>query len=248
MLIDFPVRVPYTTAPNMVRNSGPVINRNPDLAYIGQKNQELAKYGHDLWAELPEASELIKQATKQLGLLETTKIVNFALQIQEDVAVMHQGRLVAICFCFPSSWIPRERIGQSLTDIHTPVADGDKLRQMSQRIAETMADPAQGSFRRHVWTISNSGDLSQHPANKSNLVPASVDDLWFRLETQTTMPLGDGKSSVFFVNVETKSLSEIWTNSLHRDLVMNSINSMTESVLTYKNLHNIKRLLNELVT
>lgn len=245
MLIDFPVRVPYTTAPNMVRNTGSIISKEPRLDYIRQKNQELTKYGSELWAELPGASLLIQQATQELGLVETSSIVNFALQIEEDVAVMHQGRLVAICFCFPSSWVPRERIGLTLTDIHQPVADGDKLRQMSQRIAETMADPAQGSFRRTVWTIANSGELSQHPRNKSTTVPKDIDDLWFRLETQTTMPLGDGESSVFFVRVETEPLSVVWSDMFKRQTLLASVNSMTDAVLEYKNLHYIREILNK---
>ncbi len=245
MPIEFPVRVPYTTAPNMVRNTGPVINSNPRLDYIRQKQHELNLHGSDLWAELPGASLLIRQATQQLGLVPTSSIVNFALQIEEDVAVMHHGRLVAICFCFPSSWIPHERIGMLLTNIHAPVADGDKLRQMSQRIAKTMADPAQGSFRRHVWTIATSGALSQHPATKSDRVPVGIEDLWFRLETQTTMPLGDGESSVFFVRVETEPLTVIWHDSEKRNTLLESVNSMTDAVLTYKNLHQVKELLNK---
>lgn len=245
MPIEFPVRVPYITAPNMVRNTGSIISKEPRLDYIRQKNLELTRYGNDLWAELPGSNLLIQQATQKLGLVETSSIVNFALQIEEDVAVMHHGRLVAICFCFPSSWIPRDRIGQTLTDIHGPVADGDRLRQMSQRIAETMANTAQGSFRRHVWTVSNSGELSQHPATKSNTVPVGIDDFWFRLETQTTMPLGDGASSVFFVRVETEPLSAIWSDLEKRNTLMDSINSMTDAVLDYKHLHHVKELLNK---
>jgi Protein of unknown function (DUF3445) len=248
MPIEFPVRVPYTTAPNMVRNTGVVINPEPRQDYIRQKHHELNLRGNDLWAELPGASLLIRQATNQLGLVETSSIVSFALQIEEDVAVMFHGRLVAICFCFPSSWIPRERIGMTLTDIHSPVADGDKLQAMSQRIAETMADPAQGSFRRHVWTISNSGALSQHPANKSDRVPNTIDDLWFRLETQTTMPLGDGDSSLFFVRVQTEPLTVIWKDTEKRQTLLDSVNSMTDNVLEYKNLHYIKELLNKKMT
>jgi hypothetical protein len=243
MPIEFPVRVPYTTAPNMVRNTGPIIKKDLNLKYIRQKNLELTKYGSDLWAELPGSSLLIQQATRELGLVETSNIVNFALQIEEDVAIMFEGRLIAICFCFPSSWIPKQRIGMSLTDIHAPVADGDRLRQMSQRIAETIADPAQGSFRRHVWTISNSGELSQHPKNKSDRLINAIDDLWFRLETQTTMPLDDGKSSVFFVRVETEPLQTFWNNPEQQEIIKASINSMTDSVLDYKNLRSIKQLL-----
>ena len=245
MHLEFPVRIPYTTAPNMVRNSGPAFRQEPRQHYIRQKHQELQTHGTDLWAQLPEAEDLIKQATTQLGLVPTSNIVNFALQIEEDVAVMHQGKLAAICFCFPSSWIPAERIGMELARIHDPVADGDRLRRMSQRIAETMADPEQEGFRRHVWTITNSGELSQHPKVKNTQTPVSIDDLWFRLETQTTMPIGDGISSLFFVRVETEPLSKIWNDLDKRATLLDSINSMSDAVLTYKNLHHVKELLNQ---
>ena len=243
MPIEFPVRVPYTTAPNMVRNTGPLFNIDPDPSYIRQKHQELERHGTDLWAQLPEAATLIGQASRELNLVETTNIVNLALQIQEDVAVMHQGHLAAICFCFPSSWIPGQRVGMSLMSIHEPVADGDRLRSVSQRIAETMADPGQGSFRRHVWTITNSGELSQHPSSKSQHIPCDINELWFRLETQTTWPLGDGETSLFFVNVETVPLIELWQDPEKQKQLQDSIKSMTDAVLTYKNLHHVKSLL-----
>lgn len=247
MPIEFPVKVPYTTTPNMVRNTGDVWKRRPDRRVLEQKRQELIKFNKDLYSQtdLSANLRLVGQALDYLGLPNYYGIQQLAMSIEEDIAIMHQGRLEAICFCFPSSWIPRERIGQTLADIHAPVADGDKLRQASQRIAETMADPAQGSFRRHVWTITNSGELSQHPANKSDRIPETMDDLWFRLETQTTAPLGDGVSSLFFVRVETEPLRNIWVDAEKREILMASLNSMSQEVLTYKNLHHIIKLLNE---
>ena len=247
MPIEFPVKVPYSTAPNMVRNTGEVFKRKPDRRVLEQKRQELIRHGKDLYAQTDLAANLRlgSRALEYLGLPCWYGLQQLAMSIEEDMAIMHKGRLETIVFCFPSSWIPRERIGQTLADIHGPVADGDKLRTMSQRIAETMADPEQGSFRRHVWTISNSGALSQHPANKSDLVPQSIQDLWFRLETQTTAPLGDGVSSLFFVRVETEPLSVIWNDAERRQILLDSVNSMTDAVLTYKNLHHIKEILNK---
>jgi hypothetical protein len=248
MPIEFPVRVPYTTAPNMVRNTGEVFNRRPDRRILELKRQELIRHNKDLYAQTDLAANLrlVGYALKYCELPEYYGLQQMAMSIEEDFAIMHRGRLEAICFCFPSSWIPQERIGQTLSDIHGPVADGDKLRQMSQKIAETMADPKQGSFRRHVWTIANSGELSQHPASKSNRVPEDINDLWFRLETQTTHPVGDGLTSLFFV--ETEPLSVIWSDLEKRKTLMNSINSMSDAVLTYKNLHHIKEILNKKMT
>lgn len=238
----FPVTVPYKTTPVMNKNAGPVYQQVQSLSHVISKSAEINRWGGDLFAS--RRPDLVLQASKLLNTTATTDIVHFAMNFVEDVAIMHRGVLEAICFCYPSSWIPSERVGMSLTEIHGPVADGDQLRKMSQRIAETMA--TQGSFRRYVWTISTTGELSNHPKiSKPGVSDSmSVDDLYFRMETQTTMPMGDGESSLFFVNVETCSLSEFWADTEKRQQIVASINSMSDAILEYKNLFKIKEILN----
>jgi len=250
MPIEFPVRIPYSTAPHMTRNTGKVFNQIANKKILELKRQELIQHGSDLYGQTDLAANLrlVGRALEYCDLPTHLCIQQLAMSLEEDIAIMHKGRLEAIAFCFPSSWIPHERLGMELSRIHDPVADGDNLRRMSQRIAETMADPAQGSFRRHVWTISNSANLSQHPANKSDLIPNGIQDLWFRLETQTTAPLGDKETSLFFVRVETEPLQTIWADNEKQQTLMASINSMTDAVLEYKNLVHIKTLLNNMTT
>jgi hypothetical protein len=240
MQIDQIVRVPYSTAPHMMRNTGEVFNSNPDQRFIQEKIKSIAANGNDLYGTNDIGKKLVPVAATYCGLKADT-IEQLALQLEEDIAIMHQGVLVSICFCFPSSWIPVSRIGCSLMDIHKHVADGDRLVSASTKITEVMA--TQGSFRRHVWTISNSGDLSQHPNVKSDHIPTAIDQLYFRLETQTTAPLGDGVSSLFFVKVETCPLSTIWQNADSKRLIKDSIESMSDAVLDYKNLRHIKTIL-----
>jgi hypothetical protein len=244
MLTNFPVKVPYTTGPSMTRNTGPVFNKNPNPAIIEQKKQELAQWHGDLFALGHGAIDhgLVQKASRYCEFKETTNILELALQLEEDIAILHRGKLAAICFCFPSSWIPRTRIDQSLMDIHRPVGDGATLVKMSQRIAETMADTNQGSFKRGVWTISTSGALSQHPS-VNRPVAEKISDLYFRVETQTTAPLGDGESSLFFVKIDTYPLEEIFAVPKQRELIIESINSMTDAILDYKNLRDIKKLI-----
>jgi hypothetical protein len=96
----------------------------------------------------------------------------------------------------------------------------------------------QASFRRHVWTVTNNPHLSNHPSTRIDTVPQSMDDLYFRWETQTTARV-DNDTSLFFVKVDVVPLREVWDQR-----ILDSINSMTDTVLTYKNLHHIKKLLN----
>ena len=235
----FPVKIPYMTTPSMVRNTESVFELTSQAT---KKLQELDRWHTDLYGS--RSDDLVKLAIDKLNIelvdfAHSSSIVNFSLNFVEDVAILHKGILEAICFCYPSSWLPSERVGQSLTQIHAPVADGEILREKSQRIAESMA--TQHSFRRYVWTISTTGELSNHP---KMIKPAVTDhttfaDLFFRTETQTTMELGDNETSLFFVKVDTIPLSDLWHDTEKRQAIIDSVNSMTDSVLQYLSLIHI---------
>ena len=234
MQIDF-VKTPYTTGPNMVRNTGPVFISPPDQKIIQSKKLELEKYSTDLWAQGENLEKITSKAAEYCNVY-TDNIVDLALRLEEDIAVMHQGRLAAICFCFPSGFKPAERVGMLLGDIHKPVADGEMLVRASSGITRVMCE--QPSFRRYVWTITANPDLSNHPDNHKNTIPVGIDDLYFRYETQTTARVDDD-TSLFFVKVDVVPLRNVWNQK-----ILDSINSMSDAVLEYKNLHYVKKLLN----
>lgn len=221
--------------------TGMIFNPQPSAQVIAHKRHQLSVWKQDLYGSTDDCSQLglVNLAAELCGLEPTDDIQNLALQIEEDVAIIHQGVLAAICFCSPSSWIPGQRIGQRLATIHQHVADSELLVRASDRISHAMATG--GPFGRHVWTITNSGDLNQHPSNKSKSIPESLNDLYFRTETQTTMSMGNGLSSLFFVRVQTCPLLTVWDN-LGRDII-DSVESMSDSVLDYKNLRQVKNLL-----
>jgi hypothetical protein len=65
-----------------------------------------------------------------------------------------------------------------------------------------------------------------------------MDDLYFRWEKQTTARI-DNDTSLFFVKVNVVPLQQVYNQK-----ILDSINSMSINVLAYKNLTNIKNLLN----
>ena len=243
-MIEVNIQVPYTTRPHMTKNTGDLYNKNPDPVYISAKRQELDQFGAGLWGHTHEAivNHLVEKTGKFLGLGQSKNIVDLALHFEEDLAIMHNGILSAICFCFPSSWIPAERVGLSLTEIHAPVGDGAHLVLASDKLAKTMADPVLGSFRRQVWTVTTNPRLSNHPDYHVDTEPGSLADLYFRLETQTTAPLGDSLTSLFFVKVDVVPLTSVWDAMGGK--IRDSINSMSPEILEYKNLKRIKSVIN----
>lgn len=244
--IQFDIEIPYTTHPRMRKNTGPIYNRFPNTFYTDEKNKQLNLFAEELYAETQESkiNQLVQKSCRHLGFPEKSNIKEFALLFEEDVAIIHKGILSAICFCFPSSWIPADKIGLTLSEIHQPVADNSKLILASDKLTKTMSDPVLGSFRRQVWTITTNPGLSNHPKLKTDFVPKTIEDLYFRIETQTTEPLNDSLTSLFFVKVDVLPLQKIW--SVYGDKIISSINSMSDAIIKYKNLENIKSVLNKI--
>ena len=237
----FPVKVPYTITADITKYQGAPFNVRPDQFYLDQKKKEL-QHTSGIVAQLSDAGLYVKMASVFCGLDAIDQIDLFASHFEEDIAVLHKGQLTAICFCFPSGFIPAEKIGQNFYALHLPVADGDILRSSSEKVSQVIAKK-DAIFRRYIWTISSLGSLSQHPAYKRPEA-CSIEDLYFRTETQTTVGLGEDVC-LFFVKVNMRPLIEVWVDQDKKEIIKASINSMTDDTLTYKNLHHIKRIINQ---
>ena len=235
MNIDF-IKVPFSNNPSMQKYDGPLFNQRPDEKYLSEKQLQLKKYGEDLFGQTDqyESSDLNNKVSKTLGLEDTESLLETALQIEEDLAVMHNGKLEAICFCFPSGWIPGNELNSDLSKLHQPVADNDLLLKSSEKLSQHMNKQ---TIRRWVWNVTTVPGLSNHPSEERPVLN-DFENLYFRLETQISTPL-DEFSSLFLVKVDVVSLENVWD-----EIILESINSMSEDVINYKNLSEIKKFLN----
>ena len=237
----FPIKAPYTVSADIVKYNGDAFNRHPDPLYLLQKKHELDTIGHALTATADGALPLVQIMGRYCGLNNATDIRSIALACEEDLAILHKGNLVSICFCFPSGFVPARKLGESFFGLHLPVADGDNLRASSEKVAGIISKDG-AMFRRHVWTVTSLPGLSQHPAYQRP-VATGIGDLYFRTETQTTVGMA-GDCCLFFVKVDMHPLSLVWEEQSKRELLLESINSMTASTLEYKNLQRVKEILN----
>ena len=235
MNIDF-IKVPFSNNPSMQKYDGPFFNKNPDEKYLSEKQLQVKKYGKDLFGQTEqyENSDLNQKVSQTLGLKATKFLFETAMKVEEDIAVMHNGKLEAVCFCFPSGWIPGRELKADLSKLHLPVADNDLLLKSSQKLSQHMNKQI---IRRWVWNITTIPGLSNHPSEERPLL-SDFENLYFRLETQISTPL-DEFSSLFIVKVDVISLKEVWD-----ELILESINSMSDNIIKYKNLSEIKKFLN----
>ena len=238
----FPVKVPYTISADITKHVGQVFNPAPSKEYILQKKLEFNQYGDELSSTQSEGHVFVKALSAYCGFNETEKIEEVAFRLEEDVAILHKGILKSICFCFPSGFIPAKKIGMNFFDMHQPVSDGDKLRAASNKVTELISREG-SSFRRYVWTISSLGSLSQFPSY-TRPEAIKLSDLYFRTETQTTIG-HTNDLCFFFVKVNMIPLAIIWDDTEKRKMIFDSINSMSDEVLTYKNLHQVKLILKQ---
>ena len=168
-------------------------------------------------------------------------IVEMGLEIPDDVIIMHKGKVEAAFVAMASSWNPRTVQGKTLAEVHQPVADNEMLVRASDGIWRSMTSGK--SFHRHVWGISPLKSLSNHPRHKKPEIK-NLDDLYFRVEHERTLTV-DEDTAAFFIDVEVLPLSTIFQlKHEYRDLIKDSINSMSENLLAYKNLEEVKEMIN----
>ena len=234
----FPVKVPYTVGPDIVKYEGPAFNANPDPTYLLEKKKELELHGSHVCGTI--SNNYLHHLNTFCGIDVNTTLPEICVKLEEDVAILKDGHLHTIGFCFPSGFYPAQKLGLSFFDMHLPVGDGETLRRSSEKVS-ALISKQHAMFRRYVWTLTSLPTLSQLPSY-TKPTPESINDLYFRTETQTTVGIG-GDICLFFVKVEMHPLQQVWDDPEKRRLIIDSIHSMSEAVLDYKNLVYIKSII-----
>ena len=230
---------PYTTRPSFKRLTGPLFNSQPDSRYIEQKLKEHVSTPGIAFQDT-SADQAVKNTAARLNL-SAENIFELGALLEEDIVVMHHGRLSAAFVAFPSGWAPDQKAMKTLAEIHEPVADGTDLIAASNRIADMMCN-GQGPWHRYVWTVTANPNLSNHPKYPSPEAK-TVNDLYFRYEYQTFDTVTVGETSVFLIKTVVVPFKEYVDTQEKFCIIKNSIDSMSDNILTYKNLHKIKLLL-----
>ncbi len=104
-------------------------------------------------------------------------------------------RLQAAVVCFPSSWVPAEKIGLSLDDIHqiVPKLNATLGATISQFLTRLRPGTA---YERANWGLAATPERNMHPALPRPRLDLPVDParIWLRIEDQilATLPITGG--------------------------------------------------------
>lgn len=166
------------------------------------------------------------------------------LAFEEDLAVLDgaSGTLPWLCVCVPSHWAPEDKVGLDFAALHGPVADNAALVAASRHLVALVTDG--NCWERHVWTVSPSGRYDQHPRRHGRTAwPEAADPqqfaagCWLRAERQTFFPVGQGtRQAVFTIRVMLQPLHEAVAEPWQARRLRDSLASMSDTVLVYKNL------------
>ena len=239
------VQTPYLTAPKFTPVKDVIFKEYTQDAFE-QRMNEYNSLGDEIAFESDVAKKecLVEKTSKAMQLEDEpfNDIIDMGLEIPDDVVIMHKGKVEAAFVAMASSWNPGEVAGMTLQEVHQPVADNEMLLKASDGIWRAMTSGK--SFHRYVWGISPLKTLSNHP---SYIRPTynDLNDLYFRVEHERTFSV-DKDTAAFFIDVEVMPLSTIFhLKREYRDILKESINSMSDNVLKYKNLMTVKRMINE---
>ena len=252
-MFEHVIRNPFDMKPVFTNCEKPKFNANEtDLEIQNQKLIELNNLGDNIWfeTEIAQKEKLAERTAAKLSLFnqpndyqlftECNNIKDLGLAIEDDVVIMHKGKLEACFVAFPSSWNAGDKVGKSLAELHEPIADNEALLRASDGIMRAMTSGQ--SYHRYTWGISSLDGYSNHPLYEKPEFD-SLDDLTFRVEHERTMTVTEGTTAVFLIHVDTYPLKEVLKTDF--GLIKEAIDSMTDSVLEYKKLFKVKELMNE---
>ena len=252
-MFEHVIRNPFDMKPVFTNCEKPKFNANEtDLEIQNQKLIELNNLGDNIWfeTEIAQKEKLAERTAAKLSLFnqpndyqlftECNNIKDLGLAIEDDVVIMHKGKLEACFVAFPSSWNAGDKVGKSLAELHEPIADNEALLRASDGIMRAMTSGQ--SYHRYTWGISSLNGYSNHPLYEKPDFD-SLDDLTFRVEHERTATVIKDTTAVFLIHVDTYPLKEVLKTDFR--LIKESVDSMSENVLQYKNLVKVKELMNE---
>jgi len=210
---------------------------------LEDRAKELDTLGNKIWFESDIAIEndLVNKAAEKINLnRQFENIVELGMAIPDDIIIMHEGRIEACFVAFASGWDPSTTKGKTLAEVHSPVADNEKLIKASEAIVNAIT--GENCFHRYTWAISSISTRSNHPFYERPDFD-KVEALTFRIEHEKTIPIVKNESVVFLIQVSTIPLPDILKEC--GPLLLESINTMSDAVLKYKNITKVKQLLND---
>jgi hypothetical protein len=243
--VSFRPGPPWLSMGTRALRDGPLLIED-DLhsVYLTEKQRLLANAREVVSVSLPEAAEAAAEAAELVmsRLSDPISIGNFlplesaALQVQEDLIVLVRSEVAwqfgAGVVCFPSHWVPSEKLGLCMTDVHEPVPHyNEELAQRVDHFLDHLA-PGRSAWRRN-WMIHTSPLLHvpRPPAADGSVQPQ---DLWLRSERQVLWALPATGGILFTIRTQQVPLRALAMRPDLASSMASSLRSSPDSLRAYR--------------
>ena len=223
----------YTVAPGIKKLGNlPIIEfDDQEERYLNLKKISSNNIYYDSLFKKHINQKVTKKIEEILNLEYPNKFFNFknfnemGFKIQEDIAIFHRSnKLIALHVSFPSTWIPKEKIGMTFSAIHQPVPGMKKFLANEQKYVDMMVN-ADKPIIRYVW-----GEHFGYLLSPLEPIKESVKVI--HTERQTFVGMSKDDLGIFLIKkkvipfLETDSEFQIW--------YANQIKSMSDEQKRYK--------------
>lgn len=223
----------YTVAPGIKKlGELPVIEfDNEEERYLKLKKKSSNNIYYDSLFQKITGQKVITKIKEILNLEYPSKKFIFnnfeemGFSIQEDIAIFHRSnKLIALHVSFPSTWIPKEKIGMTFSAIHQPVPGMKKFLLNEQKYVDMMVT-ANKPIIRYVW-----GEHFGYLLSPLEPIKESVKVI--HTERQTFIGMPEEDLGIFLIRkkvipfLDTDSDFQIW--------YANQIETMSEEQKQYK--------------
>lgn len=227
----------YSTLPNLKKlQKNEVFEKNRTESAFIQKEKKLALNSQRCFLEQnnpEEFYEICKNFITENYPIELTgnSYREVAEEIDEDLLIHRidneKDYVSSIHACFPSSWLPEEKIGKSFEEVHAPVPMNLKN---SKKLVEAIVFG--GMFERFVWSIIYEKKYNFHPSFNCKKFDPENPEFYIKVERQVTVGFPKEKFCLFILRQYLIENKEIDKNSLF--LAIENMNDIQKS---YKSLN-----------
>lgn len=151
--------------------------------------------------------------------------------LREDIAIHciddKKDWLAAAHICFPSGWLPEEKIGKSFQEIHESIP-GMRLSN-SRKMVEAMINSS--PYERYVWTVIFEERINSHPRFPKKPFDLKNPVLFVKYERQIIIGFPECSAALFTICQHL-----IPEDKIHKPALKKALEGMTPEQLVYKGL------------
>ncbi len=169
--------------------------------------------------------------------------------VQEDLAIMlpptpKEGKkgwwLAAASVAFPSRWNLKEKFGNPMSEIHSPVPFYDMYLENSvDKFFEYM--PTERIFSRRNWSVHDTPTLFQDGSKdkKKSVINSenAGEKLWLRVERQTLRRISKTGAILFTIRIHLRKLKEIAVIEGAAERLASALKILPSEMQAYKRTH-----------